>query len=147
MDQIRDGAANTLLLSENTQAGPPDSPTGAANEPTSWLLSPTEQGDAFVWVNEPNPSPETQARINQGREVTSFSYSSPQFSRPSSNHQEGVNVVYCDGHVQFLREDIAYPVYQQLMTPHGSKAKIGPGPNDFPDPVFRGYILNSSDYQ
>ena len=32
-----------------------------------------------------------------------------------------MNVAFCDGHGDFLRDDIDYAVYQQLMTPWGRK--------------------------
>ena len=32
-----------------------------------------------------------------------------------------MNVTFCDGHGQFLRDDIDYTVYQQLMTTNGRK--------------------------
>jgi prepilin-type N-terminal cleavage/methylation domain-containing protein/prepilin-type processing-associated H-X9-DG protein len=35
---------------------------------------------------------------------------------PSSNHPGGVNVVFCDGHNQFLRDTISPQVLSQLMT-------------------------------
>jgi prepilin-type N-terminal cleavage/methylation domain-containing protein/prepilin-type processing-associated H-X9-DG protein len=35
---------------------------------------------------------------------------------PSSNHPGGVNVVFCDGHTQFLKDTIAPVVLSQLMT-------------------------------
>jgi len=42
----------------------------------------------------------------------------------SSHHGGGAHVAFCDTHVQFLRDDIAYDVYQQLMTPWGEKAGL-----------------------
>jgi len=140
MEQVRDGVATTMLISENIQAGPPDSPTGAIEEPRSWLLSPTEHGDGFAWANLPNQ----QARINQYKDEP------PQydavFCRPSSNHADGVNVAYCDAHVEFLRDSIDYRVYQQLMTSQGRKAKIPPN-GTLPHADLRTYLLNAKDYQ
>ncbi len=43
-------------------------------------------------------------------------------SRPASNHNAGVNVAFCDGHTGWLRQDIFYWVYMQLMTPDGMHA-------------------------
>ena len=42
------------------------------------------------------------------------------YCRPSSNHPGGVVVAFCDGHVRFINEDMAYDVYKQLMTPNGA---------------------------
>ena len=62
------------------------------------------------------------------------------YARPASNHPGGVNVVFCDGHYHFLREDVAYSVYQTLMAPDPKKA-------DFPtgSPAI-GYTLKDSDF-
>ena len=49
---------------------------------------------------------------------------SAETARPSSQHPTGVNVAFADGHVNFMREDIDYYVYQQLMTPHGKKSDM-----------------------
>jgi prepilin-type N-terminal cleavage/methylation domain-containing protein/prepilin-type processing-associated H-X9-DG protein len=40
-----------------------------------------------------------------------------QYARPSSFHSGGVNAIFCDGHAQFLSQNIAPAVYFQLMTP------------------------------
>ena len=44
------------------------------------------------------------------------------YNRPASFHPGGVNVMFCDGHVRFLSDTIAYGVYQALMTPRGKAA-------------------------
>jgi prepilin-type N-terminal cleavage/methylation domain-containing protein/prepilin-type processing-associated H-X9-DG protein len=49
----------------------------------------------------------------------------PRVAFPSSNHPGGVNVVFCDGHNQFLRDTIAPNVYSQLMT---SRTNVAPAP-------------------
>src|SRR5262249_48018082 len=45
----------------------------------------------------------------------------PRYARPASPHSGGVNVAYCGGQGEFLRDDIDYTVYQRLMTPNGRK--------------------------
>ena len=40
------------------------------------------------------------------------------FSRPSSQHSGGVGMIFCDGHYQFVIDQIPYNVYTQLMTPN-----------------------------
>jgi prepilin-type processing-associated H-X9-DG protein len=40
----------------------------------------------------------------------------------SSFHGGGSVAAFCDGHVQFVRDDIEYRVYQHLMTPSSSDA-------------------------
>jgi prepilin-type N-terminal cleavage/methylation domain-containing protein/prepilin-type processing-associated H-X9-DG protein len=57
-------------------------------------------------------------------------------ARPSSFHSGGVLATYADGHVQFLREDIAYLTYCALMTPRGA-ASLLPGTMDPVPDVYR----------
>ena len=67
-------------------------------------------------------------------------------ARPSSNHSGGVNVVFCDGHCQFLREDIDYDVYGRLMTPDGKNSKpINPS-NAGANMSWQSVPLNDDDY-
>lgn len=138
--EVDDGLPNTLLISENVQAGPPDAAGTSSQEPRSWLLSPSEQGDAFTWTTD------DQARINQGKEEVPSYSSAGLYCRPSSNHADGVNAAFCDGHIEFLRDDIDYRVYFQLMTPRGLKAKIPPNGTPVPN-TFSGYLLNEKDYR
>jgi prepilin-type N-terminal cleavage/methylation domain-containing protein/prepilin-type processing-associated H-X9-DG protein len=46
--------------------------------------------------------------------------------RPASNHSGGFHVSYCDGHTQFMSEDIEYRVYCLLMSPDSQNAKLRP---------------------
>ncbi|MGQ9915176.1 MAG: DUF1559 family PulG-like putative transporter [Thermogutta sp.] len=107
-DRIPDGAHRTILASENLQA-------------VSWLPSETtvpkmkfEVG--LCW----KPSPGECDHINRCKE------SAPPRPRPSSNHPGGVNVVFCDAHVDFITDDVDYSVYQHLMTPDSKKAGLSP---------------------
>jgi prepilin-type processing-associated H-X9-DG protein len=93
-----DGAANTLMLSENLQAG-------------NW--TDTDEADlGMVWWDKPQEC----NRINRCTDVGDRPQNI-QYARPSSNHGNGVVVSFCDGHVRFLRGDIDYDVYKQLMSP------------------------------
>ena len=38
-----------------------------------------------------------------------------------SNHGGGANVVFCDGHGQFLRDDIGDDLFKALVTPDGGE--------------------------
>lgn len=105
-----DGSENTLLVSENVDAG-------------QWT-DDAEPRVAFVWVanlvnGEPNPGG-VLFRINRKRGAGDGSL---QFARPSSNHRGGVNAIFCDGSSRFLNEDIDYLVFCRLMTPDGAQVK------------------------
>ena len=137
--RIRDGTQHTLLLSENIQAD-------------EWDFDPNVTPPLFearvgmIWYNSLAASLPTDPfaavyRINENMDVidiwdyiesiaaTVEAYSR---ARPSSNHSGGVNVVFCDGHTQFLREDIDPDVYARLMTPDGKNAMEA----GTQDPVF-----------
>jgi prepilin-type N-terminal cleavage/methylation domain-containing protein/prepilin-type processing-associated H-X9-DG protein len=99
VDSIVDGKSNTLCFSENIQA-------------TKWDVA-TREGTTFVWhTSDPPP---TDAKINQNKTTAAVSINS---ARPSSFHSGGVNVAFCDTHVLFLKEEVDYKVYAQLMTPN-----------------------------
>lgn len=125
-NDIADGAANTMLLSENVQAGPwwmapPVSDAG-------WPLA-TERALGFFW--SPDLDPGNTARpmrrerhINVGRQRKLSPINQKYdmaYARPSSNHPGGVNVAFADGRVQFISEEIDYRVYCQLMTSDSSR--------------------------
>ena len=111
-----DGLRQTLLLAENVDAG-------------TWY-STQELNVGFTWWDTWEQRPVYQ--INERRDERPgnesgyhpWGLSDKRFSRPSSNHGNGVNVAFCDGHSRFLRDDIEYRVYVQLMTPNGRKAMI-----------------------
>jgi prepilin-type N-terminal cleavage/methylation domain-containing protein/prepilin-type processing-associated H-X9-DG protein len=117
-----DGTANTLILSENLDAG-------------SWAFG-GEVRTGFCWYTREGKQVfgmnvhggEYPLRKDRIHKVSWDVYGQYDFdyrySRPSSHHPGGVNVVFSDGHGQFLREDIDYWVYVQLMTPDGKNAVI-----------------------
>ena len=46
------------------------------------------------------------------------------YARPSSYHPGGVIAAFCDGHTQFISDEIDYIVYQHLMTPDDKGAEL-----------------------
>jgi prepilin-type processing-associated H-X9-DG protein len=122
-----DGTANTILLSENVDA-------------IHWEDT-REPWTTIVWKADGEFPINVEAGRREGRTLLDYSY-----SRPSSFHAGGVNVVYTDGHGQFLREDIEYWVYVQLMTPDGKKAMIDVN-GSIPVPAEYKQLLSASDYE
>jgi prepilin-type processing-associated H-X9-DG protein len=114
--KIYDGLSTTLLISENLLAGGwgDASPVVALGTPESKVKLTT----AFCWFNTETPT--TDMRINGNRPTANAL--TPELLRPSSNHPGGVNVSFADGHTQYLRDNIAYHVYKQLMTPNNKKS-------------------------
>ncbi len=114
-----DGASQTLMLSENLQA-------------TRWD-KPGRLETTFLWHDTTTPSP--IHRINGGSRALPLS---PLTARPSSNHNGGVVVTFCDGHAGIISEKISYKVYMQLMTPNGAES-------DMPA-TWKGFALRESDF-
>ena len=157
LDDIRNGASNTLLFSENL-ANFVDPDATWAHRPNSFMginLVTEKFRNVFVWhyahngdpslLNNQMPQPSTvtsRMKINGDMlQFTTYSTGSSfkeEWSRPAGEHTGGVNVAFADRHVQFLREDIDYHVYIQLMTPDGDRS----------DAPTRGvYLLQSKDYE
>jgi prepilin-type N-terminal cleavage/methylation domain-containing protein/prepilin-type processing-associated H-X9-DG protein len=160
--KINDGAATTLLLAENIHknyvAQNPSQPPlfGWAGIPQNYLSDNVgaEQLLGMVWVVNPTPLPGEQEQINgDSQQNANFDATIPRFARPAGPHGDGANVVFADGHGQFLRSDIDYTVYQRLMTPNGRKCVDPMGWGNGLNPsqpiyVFRNAPpLSESDYQ
>jgi prepilin-type processing-associated H-X9-DG protein len=170
-NSIRDGAATTLLLSENIHRTY-EWPTPGQPPHFSWLSGDfdgmtypgkAEQHFGMIWVVSASPQPGglqpehwEQERINgNSRDEVQFRAFYPNWARPASNHSGGVNVAFADGHTQFMRDTIEYLVYQQLLTSHGAKCVepldhnrgIKPPDLNHPIQVFRrAQPLSEGDY-
>ena len=97
-----DGLALTLLLSENLAAG----------QYHQWQ---SEFFTTMVFLVNPG-----QESLLNGSENRTPGYVR---ARPSSLHDEGVNVVFANGNGRFLSDKIDYRVYRELMTPRGNQAR------------------------
>jgi prepilin-type N-terminal cleavage/methylation domain-containing protein/prepilin-type processing-associated H-X9-DG protein len=169
--EIPDGAGTTLMLSENRYKdyAPVDTPPTPPPNFT-WLGGDgrrygTEQQLGMVWVVNDNPQPgielDDQERINRETEIVApvsqldeYDPELPRFARPGSAHPGGAIVVFCDGHTQFLREDIEYTVYQRLLTSQGRKCvdplNWGNPVGSSPPPIVefrKAAPLSEADYQ
>jgi prepilin-type N-terminal cleavage/methylation domain-containing protein/prepilin-type processing-associated H-X9-DG protein len=148
MSGINDGSGTTLMYTENIHKTY-DSTQASGAPAFSWLFG-TEQQLGFVWVVpvSPDTAPKPGDTINDqealnrnSQDVVVFPTDKPRFARPSSGHDGGMNVSFCDGHGEFLRDDIDYTVYQQLMTPWGRKCvdpanhNAGVTPRDTTHPI------------
>jgi prepilin-type processing-associated H-X9-DG protein len=121
-----DGATNTILLSENVNA-------------ISWVML-EEGATGMVWTPQDqwlpegtNPAADRQYGINSAHErylddqLLDFVRSSPDqlisLARPSSNHSGGVNVVFCDGHAEFLSDEIHPWIYARRLSTSKAQAR------------------------
>ena len=121
-----DGSSNTLMLSENIQSITTSIQTSGT--PVFWGPSNsnvnntnlTEQDLGFQWDASGNYGNSNSYKINSALTTTVSGLWMP----PSSRHGSGVVVTYCDGHQDFLRDDISATTYEHLMTPDSSLAGI-----------------------
>ena len=158
LDKVPDGASNTIMVSENVAAfqytyrDNTDVPQQFSN------ASNVECSTGFVWDPKvlSGQNPTDARRINgimptdkkftyQINPINFTSQYSYYYARPSSYHTGGVNVAMCGGEVFFMRDDIDYKVYEQLMTPDGKHSDM-PGPASDPSSNIN-YTLNDSDYK
>lgn len=131
LTDAKDGAATTILLSENVNKT--YEPATGGQPYFTWLAGSAatakgiEQQFGMVWVVSLTPGSgapplRRQEAINRDSSgVVDFDPTVPLFARPASSHGSGVNVAFCDSHTKFMRDDIDYVVYQQLMCPNNAK--------------------------
>jgi hypothetical protein len=154
LKRIPDGASRILMLSENIQAGEYSSAAFFSPPPYSFppaddlksqvtMYCDAQLLTGFVWDEDPATAtspPTDERRINGNKDVGPRAPANNcHYSRPSSYHPGGVNATMCDASVIWLREDIEYKVYQQLMTSDGANSNM-PWPNI-------DYALSGADYQ
>jgi prepilin-type N-terminal cleavage/methylation domain-containing protein/prepilin-type processing-associated H-X9-DG protein len=161
-----DGTTYTIMLSENLQAGnwasdPTDTgPTNDQNHKNPYQSDfQVRQNTAIVWfitgaLNNADVIPPTYApmKINaQAKNAPSpLAYNAMggdglAYSRPSSSHPGGVNVMFCDNHYRFIAEDIQYHVYTQLMTPRQSSVIVTSSGQNAKNALWT-YLINEADY-
>ena len=158
---IRDGAANTLLLSENINKDMGSSVTGINS---SWLRTSAllgtdttraEQVYGMVWVYDAgspnNPDPNIQVRINDDRFPPADDYANEgqRYCRPTSAHGDIFIATFASGNVRSIRTDIEYRVYQQLMTPNGRNCELATQDEQANDAMSIGFSvppLSDGDY-
>jgi len=141
-DQIIDGASNTLLFAENIQATTWDAaPTIPA--PIDWDGRSSKLASTFLWQMTGNPTAEMRINGPQGKRLDKIPLRLTS-ARPSSHHHGFVNVAFCDGRADQIREDIDYRVFIQLMTSDHANSSLQQA-EDVP-PELKTYVLQDTDY-
>lgn len=137
---VKDGLGTTLMVSENIHRDKTTWLAPVNDTPLDAVVSMTENPEqrfGFMWVYDAatpkTPPSNLQQPLNKELDFAgSNGYSKNMgslFSRPASEHPEVFIASFCDGTTREIRADIAYQVYQQLMTPEGLKAEV---PNSNP---------------
>jgi prepilin-type N-terminal cleavage/methylation domain-containing protein/prepilin-type processing-associated H-X9-DG protein len=134
---VTKGDSYTLFGSENTLGIVSSNSSGWAQATAAGALQYT----GFCWhaVTTPNVAQQVNGdKANPNPPMPGAELGD--YTRPSSNHPGGVNVMFCDSHYHFLREDVSYYVYQMLMCPNPAISNIPSGA------IPSGYILSDGDY-
>ena len=151
LDDFKDGQGNTALFSENLQArswhrvgalistgleGVP--PTTGGGFHVAYPVH-SRFGQGFVWHyrDEDSVASSTPAenvhRINGTNgtddlftlEMTDTNVANwNALARPSSAHNDGVNMGFADGSSRFVAQSISYRIYQAYMTPRGKSSDV-----------------------
>ncbi len=118
LSAIKDGAAQTLMLSENL-----DATEWFPIDVSTWTpMVPTEPSVGMVWWPwTRNWQPPPDVWIN-GLHDPNVSHSAMYHARPSSSHPGGVVATFCDGHSDFVTDDVEHRVFQQMMAPDDATA-------------------------
>lgn len=120
MAGLTDGASNTVLISENIRTGyDPQDPLSNWASPNPYLTS--------FYIGTPCRNSQCTAEnvdynlANSGESAINAGIQNPEGSSPfpSSLHKGGVHAGFCDGHIQFLSENIDGKVYAALVSPQG----------------------------
>lgn len=101
-----DGTSSTIMLAENHYLD-------------TWNYTPSEFNCAIVWQDSPSGTP----YVGLDKPFTPGAQIDVDHARPSSLHPAGFQVVFADGHVQFIADSVDYTVYCRLMTSNGRKYK------------------------
>ncbi|NOX57158.1 MAG: DUF1559 domain-containing protein [Planctomycetes bacterium] len=128
VDDIVDGSGQTILLTENLNAGD-----------TSWA-NPDANSCAFIVPIDSNLVAQTNDyRVpqlpvdNSGRRIGRINYAGAGNEAvapfPASLHPGGVNVIFASGAGRLISEDIDLSVYVRLVTPAGTRAHSDDNPN------------------
>lgn len=118
MNSIYDGVSNTLLLSENINAG--GMGTWSNPAPSNCAFMYPVDGDLVDSTSYPDPP----RPVGIEGTPNAMRFAGEQTPFPSSNHPGVVNVVMCDGSARNISDSIDRRVYVQLVTPVGVKPKL-----------------------
>lgn len=120
-----DGTGNTLLLSENIDAGVAVDPIGwLSNHDQATVFAAEYDNRAYAashaWNYDAQMSPDCRINVRPMSNGPLTAENNVYSSRPSSMHARGVNVVWADGHGGMLSQDVAAGVYARVLTGLGS---------------------------
>jgi hypothetical protein len=143
----KDGASLTVLLSESIDA---EDWLGSDHtlDPIQYTLSPAanqpNKGSTWwqgiVWFIPPSPPDDWNPKdiLNRNTDADIPARTDLASAKPSSSHPGGFLMTMCDGHSEFISEDIEYRVYALVMAPDSDAAK-DPRDGDTGETLYPGF--------
>ena len=134
LDSVYDGVSQTLLASENLNAG--NQGWGGPSMLNSSFVYPLDvagAGTSTLLQQAPLAGPTVAGMDDDGNGISDGKINGNRVSETSgspflsSNHTGGINAAFVGGNVRFLNQDIDTLVYAQLVTPQGARATGIPG--------------------
>jgi prepilin-type processing-associated H-X9-DG protein len=128
LETFADGQAQTILMTENVNAGEVQGVRNWAN--------PEYLGNSFIYPISNGDSPSFRVPVmatysdngtirKRGQINGLLGGAEGASPYPSSFHPQGCNFLFADGHVQFLGNQIDESVYARLFTPNGTRRRNG----------------------
>jgi prepilin-type N-terminal cleavage/methylation domain-containing protein len=126
LSNIKDGTGTTLMLAENVHKnvnynwmGVNEDQAGEQQFGMVWVVP--SSGTSPTYTPKNDPAVTDQERFSKSDDDT-YLENAPGYCRPASNHPGGsFNVMFAGNNVRAIEPNIDYLVYQQLMTPNGTK--------------------------
>ncbi len=123
---IRDGASQTILLTENVHAGFDNGDHANWANPNSWRTCFFLSGHICQGFTCTAQTVDYKKANDRSQPPFLFESLNPPFQAkgtapwPTSFHTGGLHFAFCDGSVRFLSENLDGSIYASLVTPQGS---------------------------
>ncbi len=141
-----DGTTRTLLLAENVRL-------------TTWNDTSNPLFQAIMWKSDDTePTGGLQLYAPPIEQEITTSSDDALLSTPSSKHTGGFIATFCDGHVDYINNQISYSVFARLMSSNGTLARPpgvevrdltdddGDGNRD-PRPIWQKRLISDAELQ
>lgn len=140
-----DGTTRTMLLAENVRL-------------TTWNNISNPLFQAIMWKSDDaEPTGPLQAYAPPIEEEITTASANALLSTPSSKHTGGFIAAFCDGHVDYISNEISYSVFARLMSSNGGLArppgvevrdlKVDKAGNPVPEPLWQKTPISDAELQ